>query len=529
MDDLTGPAFREAPPADGGRAGGEPPPHDPAAGRPPLDLLAAVVEHVRDAVCLTTSDLEDGPTIIHVNAAFTAMTGYERADVLGRTPYLLHGPATDPSVLARLRENLRAGHQATAELVNYRRDGSEFWVRLCVTPIRDGRGAVTHHLGLLRDATEERAAEATGQIYLAVLQQTTDAVAIVDECGQLTYVNAAVVALTGRTSAELLGRSVRATGLTPRRLRVYREIIAALETQREWRGEYESSTRSGESRRLAVSVTRVDTVDSATSFAVDARDVTHERRLEYIAEATNLMENVGYVFASLRHELGNPINSIKIALTVLRQGLASMPRERVEDYLDRVLAETGRVEYLLRSLQSFNTMHRPTLEPVPVAPFVERFCAMVRQDVSRRGVALAIEVDDDIGAAIADPSALHQVMLNLITNALDALAGHPAPRIRIGARRGASHVRLFVSDNGRGIPADQRERIFQPFHTTKPKGTGLGLAITRKLVTLMRGTIALEPSHTRETTFAVTLDAADAAQSERRPPTLWPPSNRSGR
>jgi C4-dicarboxylate-specific signal transduction histidine kinase len=175
-------------------------------------------------------------------------------------------------------------------------------------------------------------------------------------------------------------------------------------------------------------------------------------------------------------------------------------------------------------MRSFNTMNRPALEPVPLGAFLDRFTAMVQKDVRGRGVALEVVKDERAGAVLADPQALHQVMLNLITNALDALEDRTAPRIRVEARRGVSHVRIIVSDNGRGIPAQMRARIFQPFHTTKPRGTGLGLTITRKLVTLMRGTIELDGAEGSGARFTITLDAADAPDSERRTPTLWPPA-----
>lgn len=492
------------------------------------ELLAAAVDHVRDAVCLTTGDLDHGPCIIHVNPAFTALTGYAREEIVGQTPYILHGPATEQAPLERLMEGMRGGRPVTAEVTNYTRGGREFIMRVSVVPIRGRSGEVTHFLGLLRDATSEHTALASSQMTEAMLQQTTDAVITVDARGRVIYANPAALALTRRTALELIGLRVRDTGLTPRKLRVYREIITTLQVHPEWRGEYESSARDGDSRRLAVSVTRVNTGDFSTRYVIDVRDVTRERHLEQIAEATNLVENMGYVFASLRHELGNPINSIKTALTVLRQNVRTLPRERVEDYLDRVLSETARVEYLLRSLQSFNTTSRPTLEPLPVGPFLERFANMVRHDAIKRGVALTLAVDDEVGAAIADPRALHQVMLNLLTNAFDAVEGRPSPRIRLAARRGSSRVRIMVSDNGAGIPARVRERLFQPFQTTKPKGNGIGLAITRKLVTLMHGTITLDASTGWETTFVITLDG-DIPDGERRTPTLWPPSNRFGR
>ncbi|APR78307.1 Phosphate regulon sensor protein PhoR (SphS) [Minicystis rosea] len=501
------------------------PPETPCVA-PRLDLatLAAVAATMHDSICITTADLEPGPSILYVNEAFTRLTGYAPEEVVGRTSEVLRGPKTSLAVLESLKRDLREGREGRAEAIHYRRDGSEFMMSWYVVPVRDRAGRLSHFVDVQRDATEERNREVTSLLFLAAFEHTADAILILDELGRVLHANPACAAMVGAPLDELLGQEARATGLTPRRLRVYREIIAALSTDHEWHGEYEASGRRGEPRRLAVSITRVPTLEPELRFIVDARDVTHQRRLEYIADAANLVENVGYVFAGLRHELGNPINSIKTALTVLRQNLWTLPAERVEDYLDRVLQEVGRVEYLLRSMQSFNATQRQVLEPIPVGPFLTRLATIIQRDVERRGVRLVVQIDEGTGAMIADARALHQVLLNLVTNALDALTGRPAPRLRISARRRGTHVFLTIADNGPGIPPDRRVHIFKPFHTTKTKGTGLGLAITRKLVTMMRGTIELDPTSASETAFVVSLDAEIADGSmQRAPVTVRPP------
>jgi PAS domain S-box-containing protein len=508
-------------------AGREPHVGPPVASRPTtaeeLGALAGVVDNLHESVCITTTDLDTGPTIVFVNEAFTKLTGYLPEEVIGKTPRILQGPKTSRAELDRLKRDLRAGRTFSGTTVNYRRDGAEFLMAWYALPLRDADGRVHHFLAVQRDATQERSREAMAMLFLSAFDHTSDAIALLDERGRVLHANRACVAMVGAPHGDLIGVSVRATGLVPKRVRLYREIVTALAEHGEWHGEFETSGRRSEPRRIAVSVTRVPTLEPEARFVVDAHDVTHQRRLEYIADATNLVENVGYVFAGLRHELGNPINSIKTALTVVRENLWTLPRNRVEDYLDRVLQEVARVEYLLRSLQSFNATHKPVLEAVPIGAFLARFVTMIQPDVERRGVALACDVDDECGSAIADPRALHQVLLNLLTNALDALTATAAPRIRISARRRGAHLILVIVDNGVGIAPERRTHVFDPFHTTKHKGTGLGLAITRKLVTLMRGTVELEPPGGGETVFAVTLDAAEAAEAARTRSTTRPP------
>jgi diguanylate cyclase (GGDEF)-like protein/PAS domain S-box-containing protein len=126
-----------------------------------LRLLESVAVHARDSIIITEAEPVDlpGPRIIYCNAAFTAATGYSEAEVLGRTPRILQGPQTDPASRAKLREMLHAWQPIDIELLNYRKDGTEFWVELSIVPVADERGWFTHWVSVQRDITERKAAE----------------------------------------------------------------------------------------------------------------------------------------------------------------------------------------------------------------------------------------------------------------------------------------------------------------------------------------------------------------------------------
>ena len=126
-----------------------------------LRLLAAAVNHAEDAVMITSTDLESpGPNILFVNPAFTRMTGYTSEEAIGRNPRFLQGPNTDRKVLNRLRQTLEAGEVFYGEAINYRKDGTEFYNEWHIEPIRDTQGKITHYLGVQRDITERKKAEA---------------------------------------------------------------------------------------------------------------------------------------------------------------------------------------------------------------------------------------------------------------------------------------------------------------------------------------------------------------------------------
>jgi signal transduction histidine kinase len=253
-------------------------------------------------------------------------------------------------------------------------------------------------------------------------------------------------------------------------------------------------------------------VYAARGFAwVFVRDITDKARLEAVAAAVETTNNIGYVFSAVRHELGNPINSIKIALGVLEANLGTFSRETLADYVTRMSNEVARVEHLLRSLRSFSLYELPEARPVDLSKFLHESCELVRPEVRARGIELECRVEPGV-TAVCDARALHQVLLNLVTNATDALAGRATPRITVHCARADSLVVLRIEDNGAGISAEQQAELFTPFNTTKPHGTGLGLVIARKLLAAMDATISIESTLDVGSVVSIAMPAPSAAE-----------------
>jgi len=243
------------------------------------------------------------------------------------------------------------------------------------------------------------------------------------------------------------------------------------------------------------------------------RDITEKARLESIAQAVNSMDNIGYIFSGIRHEIGNPLNSVKMTMSVLKKNLANFSAETISEYIDRSLNDLGRVEYLLKSLRNFSMYELAEVKAVSLRDFMEKFHALVSRDFQSRGICVEFETSLDPWSALLDQRALHQVLLNLLGNAADALEDRAEPRIRIGGRRGEDLVWLWVEDNGCGMSDEQKKHLFQPFCTSKAKGNGLGLVITRKLLAQMNSTIEFESRENEGT--RVTLGFPVAPDSAR--------------
>jgi signal transduction histidine kinase len=241
---------------------------------------------------------------------------------------------------------------------------------------------------------------------------------------------------------------------------------------------------------------------------------------------------VGRLASGVAHEVGNPMGALLAFLDVAGRdtGLSDQGRQALE----RAGREGERIRTILRRLLDFSRPARAARVPVDVAAVCEETAALVR--AQRRYESVLIEVcrQGDPPRALGDRGALAQIVLNLLLNAADALlaAGSDAPRIRIRvspgplerragdagrdgpSRRAGDAVLCCVEDNGPGVPPEDRERIFDPFYTTKApgEGTGLGLANAARFAEEMGGRLEYAvPEEGQGAAFDLTLAAADAA------------------
>ncbi|MBA4147702.1 MAG: PAS domain S-box protein [Verrucomicrobia bacterium] len=189
-------------------------------------VFRRAVEQCKEAVVITTADLDlPGPQIIYVNEAFTRMTGYPLAEVIGKTPRLLQGPKTERAVLDRLRAQLSRGEFFEGETVNYRKDGTEFILQWEISPMRNPSGETTHFVSVQRDVTERRravedrieserwrvereVAQALAQQTIEVLNRVTDAFLSVDRDWRFIYVNREAERLLRKSRTQLIGRNI---------------------------------------------------------------------------------------------------------------------------------------------------------------------------------------------------------------------------------------------------------------------------------------------------------------------------------
>ncbi len=199
------------------------------------------------------------------------------------------------------------------------------------------------------------------------------------------------------------------------------------------------------------------------------------------------VERFNQLFSILRHEIGNPLNIIKLSLGVLREQYKEFAPEKIEEYLNRIMQEAESIEKVLATMKNFLAVGRLSLTKVNLREFIPK--TVLFGDELKKSSNISIFLDEIPDVFVkADPMALRQVLVNLIKNSVEAMEktrGEKIIQVRVHTMKGFARISIY--DSGPGIPPEVLKKIFVPFFTTKKNGTGMGLAISKRLVTAMGG------------------------------------------
>ena len=339
--------------------------------------------------------------------------------------------------------------------------------------------------------------------YLSTAQ---DAVLLVEPSGRIEYANPAAKRLFGDVaSASDLFDDPRLLGVP--------EAPLLVETQ-------------ARGRLLEAHAGPVMESGRATGALMVVRDVTERKRLEdemarqreALAQSEKLSA-LGTLMAGVAHEINNPLTFMRGNLQMCRDsvqmrlaepGLPEEDRRFLEDLAQEVtvaLEGVDRITGISASLK--NVARRGTMErrPEDLNHVVSDVVSVVRTGIPR-SVRLDLDLAPSLPPVVACASELHQVVLNLVKNSVEALEGREDAYVRVRSYRDGDAVCVEVADNGKGIPAEVQRSLFTPFFTTKEKGTGLGLSISRGIVKSHGGDLLLASEVGEGTTFTLRLPAA---------------------
>jgi PAS domain S-box-containing protein len=497
----------------------------------------ALLEAAPDAIVI----VDHQGTIQIVNAKTEELFGYGREELFGKPVEILV-----PKRFQAQHQVHRSGYMqrpkaramgSDLDLRGLRRDGSEFPVEISLSPLESEDGMLV--ISAIRDVSERKRAESAARLasdrLLSAVESIQGMLSLYDNGERLVLCNSAfrelfdrnsAGSLTGKSHSEILRSAIDTQlfelGEEPgeaffqRCLGYHRNPVGALELR----------TKDGRSLRATSRRTLEGGVVS-TIWDVTA-DVEHESELRLArAQAEAASAAKSEFLASMSHELRTPLNSILGFAQLLQRDKKAPLSEKQLDRLEHVLRGG---EHLLRLIDDILDLSRieagrvsVSNEPVGIEEVLNEVKATLDPMAARAGIRLTLAaLPQNLPRVMADRTRFAQILINFGSNALKY--GKPAGNAEFSVELvGDGFTRVSITDDGIGIPVDQQDKIFQPFHragqeTGPIQGTGIGLAITRRLAALMGGRVAFESTPGKGSRFWIDLPIhAEHAGASRTP------------
>ena len=339
----------------------------------------------------------------------------------------------------------------------------------------------------------------------------------IDRSWRITVANRALLELTGYSREEVLGHDLRDFLPRDQRAHLTARFRSALEGEHQVALDIALLSRGGARVRTLWTVAAIgrDTADQRASGPIEAvvaigTDQSRLQELEDQVIRAERLATLGKIAAGVVHELNNPLTSISVYADYLQRKLVDAGIDPTDlEKLRRISASAQRIQRFARELVDYARPPGTDIEPIDINDVVRQSLSICEHLFDTETTRVAMELDPTIPMVEAVPGQLEQVVINLVTNAAHAVdvAGGT---IRVRTRHGHGRIELEIADSGPGVPEADRERIFEPFYTTKPdgKGTGLGLPIVRNIVDQHLGEVAVGDADLGGAAFVVRLPAA---------------------
>lgn len=411
-------------------------------------------------------------------------------------------------------------------------DGMLHLLEFRLAPLKEDDGQISAIVSTARDISDWRntleVAEQSTAILESILDTVPDPMVVMDEQCRISSFSTAAENLFGYQENEVVGKNINLLMPSP-----YHD---------EHDGYVERYIRTGEKRvigvgrnvegrkkdgvvfpmRLAVGEAIVADHRQFTGFIID---LTEQRKTDAELQAlqaellhSSRLSAVGTLASALAHEINQPLAAISNYLSAARDMLDDGVEEK-KDLLNEALresvSESLRAGTIVRRLREFVAKGEINREILSIAQLVEDATTLGLVGAYDKGVECSIDIDPDTNHVLADRVQIQQVMINLMRNAIEAMADSLVKHLNIAVRSIPDNkVEIAISDSGGGIDPDITAKIFEPFTSTKSSGMGLGLSICRTIVEAHEGTITAEPNPEGGTIFRVTLLKSHEEQSD---------------
>jgi len=400
-------------------------------------------------------------------------------------------------------------------------DGNLRWLMLRGSVTLDAAGNAVQVHGITTDIDERKRAQLalqdSEQRFRDFMDNSQFVAFIKDYNGYYTYVNRNFRKLLFADSPPIVGQHDDdiyapevARDLRTRDLQIWRcrELWSGLEEvpladgrlRRWWVVKFIFANSNGEEFLGGMAI------DMTERFEAEEQARTLHEELAHLSR----LATIGQLVSELAHELNQPLyaagNYAEACVNLLQQPVWDLAELR--DWLGQTTQQIRRMGLIIRRVGGFGSKEAPVPEPCKLNELLQECCKLLELRLRKETAKLIYDLADDLPLVLAQPLHLQQVLINLISNALDALADIPPEQRQVILRTrrfDQQRVLVEVVDNGSGIAPELLPRIFDPFYTTKPEGVGLGLAISRSIIKASGGELLAEPNHPTGMVFRIIL------------------------
>jgi len=425
-----------------------------------LRLKTRVLEEAPIGITIAEPATEDN-ALRYVNDHFEELTGYDADESIGQNCRFLQGEGTREEPVAAMRAAIRNAEPVTVELRNYRADGTEFWNRVTIAPLVGDDGDVENWVGFQEDVTERKERDRERAALEHGIEHVGVGVASYDDAGRIRYANEQYAALLGTTRSELVGSRIWDVNpeFDPDRFEGYWDSYDPGETRVHETVHERFDTGERVPTRTTTTSVRIDDTPYHIGTITDITDEkAHERQLRREIDRLDKFASI------VSHDLRNPLN-------VAQGRLGLIEAECDSDHIPPVRDALARMNDIISDTLTLARQGRVVDETEPVS--LRSVAEESWQNADTGGAGLDVLADPTVRA---DPDRLRSVFENLFRNSAEH-AGDVA--VRVGALDGGRG--FYVEDDGPGIPASDRDDVFEAGYSTAEESSGFGLTIVSEV------------------------------------------------
>ena len=477
-----------------------------------------IVENGGDAFFLIDmkGDIRD------VNRLATNSLGYSYDELLSMKIVDFEMDLSTEKILAMF-DKMKPGNMKTLEGRHKCKDGTIFPVEVRLSMVeQQGERLVLAHA---RDVSERKLAEEKLHRFSQALEQSGEAIMITDAEGNIEHINQAFTEITGYTEEEALGQNPRILKSDQQGARFFEKMWSTIEEGHVWQGKVVNRKKSGDLYPAMLSISPIkNSAGEIANFVSVQQNLEQFEALEAQFHQAQKMEAIGTLVGGIAHDFNNALAGITGNLYLAKRKVADLPD--VVARLESVEKLSFRAAATIQQLLAFSRKGIVRMAPITIAAFLKEVVKL-QQATIPENIAVLLEIEESGMHVKGDVNQLQQVVMNVINNAYDAVAGIDDPSITISLHKFLSddrfleknpeltadeYVAIEVKDNGCGIEQEHLAKIFEPFFTTKEigKGSGLGLSMVYGTVHSHGGTVNVESEPGVGSTFTIYLPVLES-------------------